>query len=286
MGAKGGKHAFYHEERGEKEERPLPGRKHLTRKLTDKRNNSSSSSFHIKGDPGYRYTAAVSPEITEVKLDGMTPYWKIKWPRRTISFQESDDGGQKEFKNLADQEEKTEIINKEDNDDDSGDDDDEMMTQRTVVSDVGEGSQELVSETDGDGDATINQGCIKESFQKEEQSENEESCAAQNDESSSEIGKVAGATCDDRENSSNSEGEESGKIYRKKSLPEVEESNGFWSEFFRNTLRSQCWHYWQHCIPIYLQFSSLRAPTDVSKCEIKNQLVYEDSISRLHSKLD
>ena len=232
MGCKGGKHAFYHEERGEKEERPLPGRKHLTRKLTDKRNNSSSS-FHVKGDTGYRYTAAESPEITEVKLDGIqTPYWKIKWPRRAISFQESDDGGQKEykveFKNLADQEEKTEIIDKDDIDkcDSDDDDDDDMMTQRTIVSDVGEGSQELVGETTGDA-STSNQGCVNESFQKEE-SENDlcekgESCGVRKDESSSRIDPVVGTSSDDRECSSNSEGEEYGKIYRKKSLPEVEE---------------------------------------------------------------
>ena len=42
-------------------------------------------------------------------------------------------------------------------------------------------------------------------------------------------------------------------------------------EFFTNTLSWQCWHYCQICVPTYLQFSPLYAPTDVSKCEIRNQ---------------
>ena len=233
MGAKGGKHAFYHEERGEKEERPLPGREHLTRKLTDKKNNKNAASFHMKADTGYQYTAAESPEITEVKLDGIqTPYWKIKWPKRSISFhQESDDDGtQKEykvgFKNLKNQEEKTEIIDKHDYNNDS-DDDDEMMTQRTLVSDVGEGSQGALVGKTSEGATTTTQGCINESFQKEESEneicDNEESCEAMDDESASGIDTVAGAICDDRAGSSNSESEEYGKVDRKRSLPEVEE---------------------------------------------------------------
>ena len=228
MGAKGGKHAFYHEERGEKEERPLPGRKHLTRKLTDKKNKNAAS-FHVKADTGYQYTAAESPEITEVKLDGIqTPYWKIKWPKRSISFhQESDDGNAQkeykvEFKNLKNQEEKTEIIDKDDYNNASDDDDGEMMTQRTIISNGDEGSQgALVGETSKSA-TTTTQGCINESFQKEE-SENESSCATGDDESSSRFDTVAGAICDDRAGSSNSESEEYGKIDRKKSLPEVEE---------------------------------------------------------------
>ena len=236
MGAKGGKHAFYHEERGEKEERPLPGRKHLTRKLTDKKNNKNAASFHVRADTGYQYAAAESPEITEVKLDGIqTPYWKIKWPKRSISFQQESDGSdaQKEykveFKNLKNEEEKTEIIDKDDYNNASDDDDDDgMMTQRTVVSDADEGSQgALVGETNDVTDT--DQGCINESFRKEDEEsendlcDNEESRAAGDDEPSSRLDTVAGAICDDRAGSSNSESEEYGKIDRKKSLPEVEE---------------------------------------------------------------
>ena len=233
MGAKGGKHAFHHEERDEKEERPLPGRKHLTRKLTDKKNDKNAASFHVKADTGYQYTAAESPEITEVKLDGIqTPYWKIKWPKRSISFHQESDGSdaQKEykveFKNLKNQEEKTEIIDKDDYNN-ASDDDDEMMTQRTIISDVDEGSQgALVGET-GEGATTTTQGCINESFQKEESEneicDNEERCTAEDDKSASLFDTVAGAICDDRAGSSNSESEEYGKIDRKKSLPEVEE---------------------------------------------------------------
>ena len=233
MGAKGGKHAFYHEERGEKEERPLPGRKHLTRKLTDKKNNKNAASFHVRADTGYQYTAAESPEIKEVKLDGIqTPYWKIKWPKRSISFHQESDGGEAqkeykvEFKNLKSQEEKTEIIDKDDYNNASDDDDGEMMTQRTILSDVGEQSQgALVGET-GEGATATTQGCINESFQKEESEneiyDNEESCEAEDDESASRIDTGAGAICDDRAGSSNSEGEEYGKIDRKKSLSEVE----------------------------------------------------------------
>ena len=57
-------------------------------------------------------------------------------------------------------------------------------------------------------------------------------------------------------------------------------------EFFINIKRWQYWHYYQLCIPIYLQFSSLFAPIDVSKCEIRNQGVHEDYISGLHALLD
>ena len=37
---------------------------------------------------------------------------------------------------------------------------------------------------------------------------------------------------------------------------------------------------------IYLQFSSLFVLTDLSKCEIRNQGAYEESISRLYILLD
>ena len=56
--------------------------------------------------------------------------------------------------------------------------------------------------------------------------------------------------------------------------------------FFTITQSWQCWHYCQLCIPIYLQFSSLFAPTVVSKCEIRNQGVHEDYVSRLHALLE
>ena len=48
------------------------------------------------------------------------------------------------------------------------------------------------------------------------------------------------------------------------------------SSFFTNAQSWQCWHYFLICISIHLQFSSLFAPTDVSKCEIRNQWVCED----------
>ena len=57
-------------------------------------------------------------------------------------------------------------------------------------------------------------------------------------------------------------------------------------KFFTNTQIWQRWHYWQICIPIHLQFSSLFASNDVSKREIGNQGVLEDYISRLHIWLD
>ena len=41
--------------------------------------------------------------------------------------------------------------------------------------------------------------------------------------------------------------------------------------FFTNTQNWQHWHYCQFCIPIYLQFPSLFATYDVSKCEIRYQ---------------
>ena len=40
------------------------------------------------------------------------------------------------------------------------------------------------------------------------------------------------------------------------------------------------------CIPIYLQFSSIFALTDFSKCEIRKQGVRKDYISKLHTSLD
>ena len=56
-------------------------------------------------------------------------------------------------------------------------------------------------------------------------------------------------------------------------------NSSYWSiEFFTVT---QSWRCWQLCIPICLQFSSLFAPTDGNKWEIKNQGVDEDYISRL-----
>ena len=56
--------------------------------------------------------------------------------------------------------------------------------------------------------------------------------------------------------------------------------------FFTITQSWQCWHYCQLCIPIYLQFSSLFITTVVNKCELRNQGVHEDSISRLYAFLD
>ena len=53
--------------------------------------------------------------------------------------------------------------------------------------------------------------------------------------------------------------------------------------FFTITQSWQCWHYCQLCIPTNLQFSSLFASTVVRKCEIRNQGVHEDYISRLHA---
>ena len=41
--------------------------------------------------------------------------------------------------------------------------------------------------------------------------------------------------------------------------------------FFTNTQRWQYWHYCQFCIPIHLQFPSLFAPYNFSKCEIRCQ---------------
>ena len=56
--------------------------------------------------------------------------------------------------------------------------------------------------------------------------------------------------------------------------------------FFTITQSWQCWHYCQLCIPIYLQFSALFAPTVGSKCEIRNQGAHEDYISRFHPLLE
>ena len=100
MGAKGGKHKFQHEGAGEggRHEPPLPGRKHLTRKLTDRRDDVTSVQLQTR--MGYRYTPAESPEITQVRVTespeitevrvagSETPYWRVKWPRRTISLME------------------------------------------------------------------------------------------------------------------------------------------------------------------------------------------------------
>ena len=57
-------------------------------------------------------------------------------------------------------------------------------------------------------------------------------------------------------------------------------------EFFTVTQNWQCWHYCQLCIPTSLQFSSLFAPTDINKLEIRNQGTCEDYISRLHALLN
>ena len=127
MGAKGGKHVFNSKDDNEHEEVPLPGRKHLTRRLTDKAKNSSS--FHRKENVGYRYNASETPEITEVKINGIqSVYWRVKWPKRTISFQENDNGEENkckmDFKNLLDEDADT-------NEDVS--DSEEQMTQRTVI---------------------------------------------------------------------------------------------------------------------------------------------------------
>ena len=53
--------------------------------------------------------------------------------------------------------------------------------------------------------------------------------------------------------------------------------------FFTITQSWQCWHYCQLCVVIYLQFSSLFATNDASKCEIRNQGIHQDYISRLHA---
>ena len=45
-----------------------------------------------------------------------------------------------------------------------------------------------------------------------------------------------------------------------------------------NTQSWQYWHYCQLCVPVHLQFSSLFASTDISKCEIRVQGAYEDYI--------
>ena len=58
------------------------------------------------------------------------------------------------------------------------------------------------------------------------------------------------------------------------------------TEFFTVTQNWQCWHYCQLCIPICLQFSSLFAPTDINKLEIRNQGTHEDYISSLNALLD
>ena len=55
--------------------------------------------------------------------------------------------------------------------------------------------------------------------------------------------------------------------------------------FFTITQSWQCWHYCQLCVAIYLQFSSLFATNDTSNCEVRNQGIHEDYISRLHASL-
>ena len=57
-------------------------------------------------------------------------------------------------------------------------------------------------------------------------------------------------------------------------------------EFFTITQSSQCWCHCKLCIHLYLQFSSLFAPTDVSKYNIRNQDVRGDYILRLNILLD
>ena len=48
----------------------------------------------------------------------------------------------------------------------------------------------------------------------------------------------------------------------------------------------QYWHYYQLCIPTDFQFLFLFAPTGVNKCEIRNQKVHEDYITRLYTSFD
>ena len=55
---------------------------------------------------------------------------------------------------------------------------------------------------------------------------------------------------------------------------------------FTMTQSWKCWNYCQLCIPIFLQFSSPVVPTDISKCEIRNQGIYENYISWIQSLLD
>ena len=62
--------------------------------------------------------------------------------------------------------------------------------------------------------------------------------------------------------------------------------SGFEFEFFTNIQSWQCWHYFQLCVPIYLQFSSLFIITVVSKYEIRNQWVYDHYILRWNATLD
>ena len=57
-------------------------------------------------------------------------------------------------------------------------------------------------------------------------------------------------------------------------------------QFFTNTQSWQCWLHCQHYIPIYLQCSSLFAPTDASKYKITNQGIYKDYISIINVMLD
>ena len=56
--------------------------------------------------------------------------------------------------------------------------------------------------------------------------------------------------------------------------------------FFTITQSWQCWHYCQLRIRIPLQFSSLFATNDISKCEIRKQGIHEDYISGSHALLE
>ena len=52
---------------------------------------------------------------------------------------------------------------------------------------------------------------------------------------------------------------------------------------FSQTHSCQGWNYCQHCVLIYLHFSSLFTSNNVSKCEIRKQRIYEDYILRINA---
>ena len=60
----------------------------------------------------------------------------------------------------------------------------------------------------------------------------------------------------------------------------------FTIEFFTIMQSWQCSHYCQPCILIYLQLPAPFAPIGVSKCEIRNQEIYENYILQIQSLLD
>ena len=161
MGAKGGKHVF-NPENDDEQEIPLPGKKHLTRRLTDKVKNSSSS-FHKKENVGFQYNPSKTPEITEVKINGVqSVYWRVKWPKRTISFQENGNEEQNSkdkicFKNLLEEDENNQDAS----------DTEEQMTQRTVLSESEETSHNgvrKISVRDIDTNISKVQSYTNESF--------------------------------------------------------------------------------------------------------------------------